>query len=156
MKNPAVPPPRSQRLTIAAVVTIYIILFVLLIIPTWREASISAMRERRTVYNEITHDIDDITSALLEMRAAARGYLITQDTIFRQDYAQAYERLVTATSALQRNTNMQSDGKLEVARVELEALIRDWRQQHPEYQMSLVESGLVADAQRDFAQIPTV
>ncbi len=152
MKNPAVPPPRSQRLTIAAVVTIYIILFVLLIIPTWREASISAMRERRTVYNEITHDIDDITSALLEMRAAARGYLITQDTIFRQDYAQAYERLVTATSALQRNTNMQSDGKLEVARVELEALIRDWRQQHPEYQMSLVESGLVADAQRDFAQ----
>ena len=152
MNKSVVPRLRSQRLTIASVVTIYLILIVLLIIPTWRESSISAMRDRRIVYNEITNDIDDITSALLEMRAAARGYLITQDTIFRQDYVQAYERLQTAKSALQRNTAQQTDGNIEVAREELEELIRDWRQQHPEYQMALVDAGRFEDAQQDFAQ----
>ena len=74
MNKSTVPRLRSQRLTIASVVTIYLILIVLLIIPTWREGSISAMRDRRIVYNEITNDIDDISSALLEMWAAARGY----------------------------------------------------------------------------------
>jgi DNA-binding response OmpR family regulator/signal transduction histidine kinase len=152
MKNVTSTPLRTPRLTIVAVVTIYLILCILLIIPTWREASISTMRDRRTVYNEITHDIDAVASALLEMRAAARGYLITQDAIFRQDYLQAYERLQIATIALQRNISLQSDGKLEVARAELEALIREWRQQHPEYQMSLVEAGQIEAAQREFAQ----
>ena len=49
MNNSAVPRLRSQRLTIASVVTIYLILIVLLIIPTWREGNISAMRDRRIV-----------------------------------------------------------------------------------------------------------
>ena len=147
--------PQSQRLTVVAFVVVFIILCVLLIIPGWREGSVNAMREQRAIYHGIDEDIGDMTSSLLEMRVATRGFLISKNIVFRQEYDQAHERLLEASSSLRANIALQSDGTLVIAALNLDAQIQDWRQQHLEYQLAMVENDDLAAAQSDFAQDAT-
>ena len=144
--------PHSQRLTVVAVAAVFIILCVLLIIPSWRENSVNSLREQRTVYNDIDEDVGDVTSSLLEMRLATRGFLISKNSIFRQEYDQAHERLQAASTSLQAHTALQTDGMLAADAANLEQQILEWRQQHLEYQLAMVENGDLTAAQSDFAQ----
>jgi DNA-binding response OmpR family regulator/signal transduction histidine kinase/CHASE3 domain sensor protein len=147
--------PHSQRLTVYAVAAVFIILCVLLIIPSWREDSVNSLRERRTVYNDIDEDIGDVRSSLLEMRLATRGFLISKNSIFRQEYDQAHERLQAASTSLRAHIALQTDGVLAADTANLEEQILEWRQQHLEYQLAMVENGDLTAAQSDFAQDTT-
>ena len=127
------------------------VLFALLIIPSWQNTTIVNLRERTLNISKFIDDSNELEVALQDMRLAARGYIISQNGFFSQQYVDASTRQNSSIERLTQDAFLISDlihpDEISV----LGGYIDDWRSVHLDHQVALVEAGDIAGAEQDFS-----
>ncbi|MFM2032166.1 MAG: hypothetical protein RLZZ297_931, partial [Chloroflexota bacterium] len=141
---------RSNRLTELTAVAIFAILCALLWLPNWREERVNSLRERRDRYGDISQHGRNIAYAVLEMRAAVRGYLLSGRPEFRAEYVEAGNRVQSASDELEALITTQDDPALADAHAAYAVALTSWRSGHLEYLVAMVDRGDTAEAQAYF------
>jgi DNA-binding response OmpR family regulator/signal transduction histidine kinase/CHASE3 domain sensor protein len=138
---------RSSLLSLLVVISI---LLALLIIPSWQKSQSDIIVEKISTTNNIIAHLNELEVALQEMRAATRGYIITENPIFAAQFEQASERQRSALDLLIQNIDLYR----KVADIELvnqlEQYINEWRSTRLVAQIAMVERGERDQAEQDF------
>lgn len=138
---------RSSILSLLVVVSI---LLALLIIPSWQKTQNELILEKISVTNNIVTHLNDMEVALQEMRAATRGFIITENAIFIAQFEQAGERQREALDLLIQDYSASRNVAGGQMVTSLEDLIDEWREKRLLTQISMVERGERDAAERDF------
>ena len=85
------------------------VLIALLIIPSWQNTTITNLRERTLNISKFIDDSNELEVALQDMRLAARGYIITQNSFFRQQYIDASTRQNSSIERLMQDAFLVND-----------------------------------------------
>lgn len=138
---------RSSLLSLLAVISI---LLALLIIPSWQKTQNDKIVEQISNTNNIITHLNELEVSLQEMRAATRGYIITENPIFSAQYEQAGERQREALDLLIQKVDI-SRNTINLATVnQLSVLIEEWRSSRLSAQIAMVERGERDKAEQDF------
>lgn len=143
--------PQRNRLTEVSVVAIFAILCALFILPSWRDERMTMLREQRGIYSDISHATRTIAFSVLEMRAAVRGYLLSQRPEFRQEYVEAHTRFVETSTELEAAVAQQENVVLREDYAALERMVAAWHEGHLTYLIGMIDRGEIAAAQAYFA-----
>jgi CHASE3 domain sensor protein len=127
------------------------VLIALLIIPSWQNTTIANLRERTLNISKFIDDSNELEVALQDMRLAARGYIISQNSFFSQQYIDASTRQNSSIERLTQDAFLISDlvnpDEINV----LGRYIDDWRSQRLDRQVAFVDAGDIASAEQDFS-----
>ncbi len=124
----------------------------LLIVPTWQNDTLTTLRDQNVSLAQFLDDINDLEIALQDMRLASRGYIITQNVLFHQQYNDASARQQAVIAKLVQDAIVLQTSSDVAELHKLKRLIDNWRLQRLDHQVSLVEDGRVAEAEADFVQ----
>lgn len=138
---------RSSLLSLLVVISI---LLALLIIPSWQKSQSDMIVERISITNNIITHLNELEVALQEMRAATRGYIITENAIFAAQFEQASERQREALDLLLQNVEISRHSANLTSVNQLEQFIDEWRTSRLLAQIAMVERGERDQAERDF------
>jgi CHASE3 domain sensor protein len=138
---------RSSLLSLLVVISI---LLALLIIPSWQKSQSDLIVDQISVTNNIITHLNELEVALQEMRAATRGYIITENAIFAAQFEQASERQRESLDLLIQNIDSSRDAANLALVYQLEAAIEEWRSSRLLAQIAMVERGERDKAERDF------
>lgn len=127
-------------------------LLALLVVPSWQNNSLTDLRERAVELTRFVEDINDLEVSIQDMRLASRGYIISQNVIFHQQYADASARQQKVMSQLIQDAIALRDDSVINDLMVLKKSIDDWRVQRLDHQIALVESNNVPAAEADFMQ----
>lgn len=139
-----------SRLSLLSLLVVISILLALLIIPSWQKSQNDIIVEQISVTNNIITHLNELEVALQEMRAATRGYIITENAIFAVQFEQASERQREALDLLIQNIDSSRNvNKLDMAN-QLKQYVEEWRTNRLLTQIAMVERGERDQAERDF------
>lgn len=127
-------------------------LIALLVVPTWQNNTLAQLREQNVNVSQFVEDINDLEVTIQDMRLASRGYIITQNVLFHQQYMDASARQQKIVTKLIQDATVLNDGVTVGELNVLKQAIDDWRVQRLDHQVALVESNNVAAAEADFVQ----
>ncbi|MEY2846122.1 MAG: hypothetical protein RL076_1668, partial [Chloroflexota bacterium] len=124
----------------------------LLVVPTWQNNTLARLREQNVNISQFVEDINDLEVTIQDMRLASRGYIITQNVLFHQQYTDASARQQKIVTKLIQDATLLNDSLTVNELVVLKQAIDDWRVQRLDHQVALVENNNVAAAEADFVQ----
>ncbi|MFM7678497.1 MAG: CHASE3 domain-containing protein [Roseiflexaceae bacterium] len=124
----------------------------LLVVPTWQNNTLAQLREQNVNVSQFVEDINDLEVTIQDMRLASRGYIITQNVLFHQQYTDASARQQKIVTKLIQDAMALNDDVTVSELNVLKLAIDDWREQRLDHQVALVESNNVAAAEADFVQ----
>jgi CHASE3 domain sensor protein len=127
------------------------VLIALLIIPSWQNTTIANLRERTLNISKFIDDSNELEVALQDMRLAARGYIISQNSFFSQQYIDASTRQNSSIERLMQDAFLINDLVHPNEISTLGRYIDDWRILHLDHQVALVDAGDIAGAEQDFS-----
>lgn len=139
-----------SRSSLMSLIVVVSILLALLIIPSWQKSQNDRIVEKISVTNNIITHLNELEVALQEMRAATRGYIITENALFAAQFEQASERQRTALDLLIQNIEISRNPTNQESVTQLSQLIGEWRSRRLMAQIALVERGERDQAERDF------
>ncbi len=138
------------RTSLFSLVVVVSILLALLIIPSWQKNQSDRIAELLTSKNNIVSSLNDLEVSLQEMRAATRGYIITENELFNAQFEQATERQkVSLELFVQEYTVDRTASEIDVV-TDLAVQIDAWRTNRLRAQISMVERGERDEAERAF------
>lgn len=127
-----------------------LILLALLLIPNWQNNIITESRERSINIGKFIDDCNELEVVLQDMRLAVRGYIISQNVFFSQQYIDASARQANSIERLMQDASLVEDvvnpGELN----ELNRQINEWRVKRLDHQVALVNAGNIVAATQDF------
>ena len=126
------------------------VLVALLIIPSWQNNSLANLRERTLNISKFIDDSNELEISLQDMRLAVRGYIISKNIFFSQQYNDASTRQNVITEQLTQDAFAINDLVNPNNVTLLGELIDDWQAQHLDHQVALVDAGDIAGAEQDF------
>lgn len=127
------------------------VLIALLIIPSWQNTTIANLRERTLNISKFIDDSNELEVALQDMRLAARGYIISQNSFFSQQYIDASTRQNSSIERLTQDAFLINDLVHPNEISTLGRYIDDWRSQRLDRQVAFVDAGDIASAEQDFS-----
>lgn len=139
-----------SRTSLLSLLVVVSILLALLIIPSWQKSQNDLITAEITLTNSLVTHLNELEVSLQEMRAAARGYIITENALFSAQFEQASERQRTSLDLLIQDVNASHDNPDIQLVAELERQIDEWRTNRLAAQISMVERGERDAAERDF------
>ncbi|MBM4414212.1 MAG: response regulator, partial [Chloroflexi bacterium] len=138
------------RTSLLSLVVVVSILLALLIIPSWQKNQSDRIAELLTSKNNIVNSLNDLEVSLQEMRAATRGFIITENEIFNAQFEQASARQQAALELFVQEYTV-SRSVPEVKKVtDLAQQIDEWRSNRLRAQINMVERGERDEAERAF------
>ncbi len=139
-----------SRTSVLSLFVVVSILLALLIIPSWQKYQNDIITEQITLTNNMVTHVNELEVSLQEMRAAVRGYIITENAIFSAQFEQANNRHREALDLLIQDVD-QGRNAADVALVnKLEQLIEEWSVNRLGVQIAMVERGEREAAEREF------
>lgn len=141
------PHSRSSVLSLFVVISI---LLALLIIPSWQKSQSDIIVTQISLTNNTITHLNELEVALQEMRAATRGYIITENAIFAAQFEQASERHREALDLLIQNIDISRNSANLTLVNQLAQSVAEWRSRRLLAQISMVERGERDNAERDF------
>ncbi|MFZ9858367.1 MAG: response regulator [Roseiflexaceae bacterium] len=138
---------RSSLLSLLVVISI---LLSLLIIPSWQKSQSDTIVAQISVTNNIITHLNELEVALQEMRAATRGYIITENALFAVQFEQASERQRESLDLLIQNIDSRRNVPNSAIVDELSQSIDEWRTKRLLAQIAMVERGERDQAEKDF------
>jgi two-component system, OmpR family, KDP operon response regulator KdpE len=127
------------------------VLIALLIIPSWQNTTITNLRERTLNISKFIDDSNELEVALQDMRLAVRGYIISKNGFFSQQYVDASTRQNSSIERLTEDALLIHDLVHPDQISALGTAIDDWRSMRLDHQVALVDAGDIAGAEADFS-----
>jgi DNA-binding response OmpR family regulator/signal transduction histidine kinase/CHASE3 domain sensor protein len=139
-----------SRTSVLSLLIVISILLALLIIPSWQKSQNDIIVAQISLTNNTITHLNELEVALQEMRAATRGYIITENAIFVAQFEQASERHRAALDLLIQNIDISRDSANRTLVGQLAQSVAEWRSRRLLAQISMVERGERDNAERDF------
>ncbi|MEP7188007.1 MAG: CHASE3 domain-containing protein, partial [Roseiflexaceae bacterium] len=138
--------PRTQRALLGGLIFVVVLLLALIILPPLANGRAEALRAHLDTDVQAFADVLTSTeNSVQEMQAATRGYLLTQQPSFLEQYRAAQDGLPNRLGDLvQFGPRVDQDMTAQVA--ELVQVVERWQQEGSDRQLDLAQHGRAADA----------
>nr|MDQ2998611.1 CHASE3 domain-containing protein [Chloroflexota bacterium] len=138
--------PRTQRALLGGLIFVVVLLLALIILPPLANGRAEALRTH--LDTDVQAFADALTStenSVQEMQAATRGYLLTQQPSFLEQYRAAQDGLPTRLGDLVQ-LGPQVDPDMTAQVTELVQVAERWQQEGSDRQLDLAQHGRAANA----------
>ncbi|HWQ16171.1 MAG TPA: response regulator [Roseiflexaceae bacterium] len=147
---PGITNERARAMLLTGLIFVVVILLALVVLPPLLNARAETLRGRVETAQIFAEALTETDDRLQELRAAARGYVITQAPVFLEQYRAAAESLPTTLETL-THLAPQVDPALAPQVDELIVAAERWLRESGDRQVELARQGRTAEAAAEIA-----
>lgn len=142
---------RTQRALLIGLIFVVVLLLALITLPPLTSGRADALRAHLdTNVQAFVTTLTTVENTAQEMQAATRGYILTEQPAFLEQYRAAHDGLPARLHAL-GELGPRVDEALETPSVELVQIIERWQREGSDRQIVLVQQGHISDAAAEVA-----